>query len=107
MAWETRGNNRYYYQKKRVAGKVVSEYVGRGVMAREIALMDLEEKKERYDRNRVMRQQEEEFGLFNQQVVQLSSLVKGAVEIYFIVSGFHKHKGQWRRRRDVNKQRSG
>lgn len=107
MAWETRGNNRYYYRKKRKAGKVVSEYVGSGLAAQEIALMDLEERKERYNRNMIMRQQKEEFGVLDQQVTQLSLLVRGAIEIFFIVSGFHKHKGQWRRRRDVNNQRQG
>jgi hypothetical protein len=101
MAWERRGNNIYYYRKKREAGRVISKYVGKGVMAREIASMDLAERKERYDRIRAMRQQEEEFGLFDNQVTQVSLLVDQMVGGFLIIVGFHKHKGQWRRRRDA------
>ncbi|MFH1622252.1 MAG: hypothetical protein ABIA97_03930 [Candidatus Omnitrophota bacterium] len=75
-------------------------------MAREIALLDLAERKERYDRIRVIKQQEEEFGFFDNQVTQVSLLVDQIVRGFLIVAGFHKHKGQWRRQRDVNKQRA-
>ena len=30
MGWETRGNNTYYYRKRRVGPSVVSEYAGSG-----------------------------------------------------------------------------
>jgi D-Tyr-tRNAtyr deacylase len=105
MGWETRGNNLYYYRKKRIVGRVVSEYVGRGLMAQEIELMDLTERKERYDRIRAMRQQKEEFGFFDNQVSQMNLLVDHMVGGFLIISGFHKYKGQWRRRRNVNYKR--
>lgn len=37
MAWEKRGNRSYFYQKKRIGGKVKSEYVGAGEVAELIA----------------------------------------------------------------------
>ena len=106
MGWEARGSNSYYYRKKRIAGRVVSEYVGRGTMAREIALMDVAERKERYEKIRNIKQQREEFGLFDNQVTQVGLLVDQIVGGFLIIAGFHKHKGQWRRQRDVNKQRT-
>ena len=33
MGWETRRNQRYYYYKQRLNGKVVSTYMGRGTAA--------------------------------------------------------------------------
>ncbi|MFH1698776.1 MAG: hypothetical protein ABH882_06940 [Candidatus Omnitrophota bacterium] len=106
MAWEARGNNIYYYRKKRIARRVISEYVGRGEMAREIALMDLAERKERYNRIMIIRQQREEFGLFDNQVVRVNLFVSKMVVAFLIITGFHKHKGQWRRQRYVNKQKA-
>ena len=40
MAWETRGNREYLYRKKRVNGRVVSEYVGTGFQAELIARIE-------------------------------------------------------------------
>jgi len=40
MAWETRGGHSYYYRKKRMGNKVLSEYVGKGLVAQEIASKD-------------------------------------------------------------------
>lgn len=106
MAWEARGRNLYYYRKKRIGRTVVSEYVGRGLAAQKIALMESAERKKRYETIRAMRQQEEEFSSFNNRVTQGSLLVDQMVKGFLIIAGFHKHKGQWRRRRDVNKSRT-
>ena len=46
MGWETRGNGKYYYRKRRIGDKVVSEYVGTGPGAELIA-----ELQRNYDRN--------------------------------------------------------
>lgn len=99
MAWEERGNNKYYYRKKKIDGRVISEYVGRGVRAQKIALIDLTMRKDRKEERRNIRQQKEKFCLFNNQVIQMSSLVNQMVGGFLIISGFHKHKGQWRRKR--------
>ena len=105
MAWEPRGNNIYYYRKKRIDGKVISEYVGKGVRAQKIASMYLavKEKKKKEDDN--IRQQKKQFYLLNNQIIQMSLLSDQMVGYFLTTAGFHKHKGQWRRRRDVNKRR--
>lgn len=104
MAWETRGNNIYYYRKRRVGCRVISEYIGRGAIAQEIAFMDLETKEERLEKSRRVEQQLGEFSLFENQVTQVSLLVDRIVGGFLVISGFHKRKGQWRRRRDANGQ---
>lgn len=37
MAWEQRGNNRYYYRKRWERGRCVSEYLGTGATAQLLA----------------------------------------------------------------------
>lgn len=106
MSWETRGNNSYYYQKKRVNGKVVSEYVGKGFLAQEIALMDLAERQERNKEAEVMKKESTELKLLDQQVTQVTSFIKQLLEGVLIISGFHKHKGQWRKVRNGKNRRS-
>ncbi|PIY82936.1 MAG: hypothetical protein COX96_04555 [Candidatus Omnitrophica bacterium CG_4_10_14_0_2_um_filter_44_9] len=101
MAWETRGNNSYYYRKKRVCRKVVSEYVGKGLVAQDIYLMDLAERQERNEEAKVIKEEKNEFKLLDRQVMQSISVIGRMVEGFLAVSGFHKHKGQWRGMRNV------
>lgn len=105
MAWEERGNNKYYYRKKKIDGRVISEYVGKGARAQQIALLDLKIRQDRKEESINIRQQKEKFYLFNNQVIQMSLLVDRMVGGFLIIAGFHQYKGQWRRRRDVNKRR--
>ena len=40
MPWEKRSNNRYYYRRRKVGGRVIAEYVGSGVLADLAAYLD-------------------------------------------------------------------
>jgi len=40
MGWEKRGNRIYYYKKRRVGKKVISEYFGNGILAEETEIID-------------------------------------------------------------------
>jgi adenylosuccinate synthase len=100
MAWETRGNNRYYYRKKKVGCKVVSEYVGKGPVAQELASMDLVERQERNRELGVIRKERYELGLLDRQVMQSILVMDRMVEVFLRMLGFHKHKGQWRKVRN-------
>jgi hypothetical protein len=95
MAWESRGNNRYYYRKRWVGKKVVSEYVGKGPAAEEAAGLDLERRKRlREDRDRM--------NSLLLQIKRIDYTIKGVITGVLLASGFHNHKGQWRKKRDVN-----
>ena len=100
MAWETRGNNSYYYRKKKVGGKVVSEYVGRGLLVQEIASMDSAERQRKNKEIAAMMQERSEFQLLDQRTTQATSFIKQIIEGVFLISGLHKHKGQWRKMRN-------
>ena len=56
MAWEKRGNNSYYYQKRRIGDRVVSDYIGAGPVAEMIALTDADERQRKeYERQQWQR----------------------------------------------------
>jgi hypothetical protein len=101
MALERRGNRTYYYRKRRVGRRVVSEYAGSG----EEAVLG-----ERLDRcGRMAAEWQRQCGreeLANtaageQPTRDLSVLVSGLTKLALVEAGCHTHKGTWRRRRNV------
>lgn len=100
MAFEMRRNgNAYLYRKVRTGGRVVSEYVGRGEFARLMYSVDrLTREREGAERAQARGQAQAEraaerdaWGLLAQ-AEQLAALA-------MLAAGFHRHRGQWRRRR--------
>ncbi len=100
MAWETRGNGRYYYQKRRMEQQVISQYVGRGEFAQIVAQLDeLEREKrdfERWEREQMQKELEEDREL-DQLLDEVVDMVRGMKTAVLLVHGFHTHKRQWRR----------
>ncbi len=100
MAWEQRAGRLYYYQKRRQGNRVISEYVGSGHLARLAGALD------KHDQERRRRDREERSGqqadlhLAELHIRRLSSSVLSVVQITLMVSGFHYHKGQWRKVRN-------
>lgn len=97
MAWDRRG---YYYQSRKVAGRVQREYFGRGPLADLTAEMDyvqrLRRKAEREARE-AERARADCLDDLMQEVNEVTDLVAEAV---LVASGYHQHKrGEWRRRR--------
>lgn len=101
MAWETRGNNSYYYRKRRIGEKVVSEYIGKGRVAEDIVDLDLAERQFQKEALDQEKRDFDEIEALSLQVTEAENLIKHILSIYLIASGFHKHKGQWRRKRNV------
>jgi hypothetical protein len=100
MGWEKRGNNLYYYRKKRDGDRVMSEYVGNGRMAQRISVEDREERERKWKEIEAMAQKRDSFRVVDQHAVQTSRLIKQVAEVFLIMAGYHKHKGQWRKARN-------
>ena len=102
MAWEKRGRHGpYYTQSRRVDGRVVREYVGRGPLAEIIAQADEAEREaRRLERGREREQMEQDReldDLFGAYSAGVDELLRGVLE----AAGYHRHKrGEWRRRRE-------
>jgi hypothetical protein len=95
MAWETRRNGRYYYNKVWRAGTCQSEYVGTGLIAdlsahdRAQAAFERDEWRALVDGERAL----------DQEIDGVLATIRTLRDAVLIASGYHRHKGQWRKRR--------
>lgn len=96
MAWESRHKRqRYYYRKRRVGGRVVSEYVGAGPAAMLIAEMDQIEREDTQEKRAEQLKMLAQDLDINQTLDLTIHLAKAAL----LLAGCHTHKGEWRYRR--------
>ena len=97
MAWEERNGHRYYYRKRREGDRVVSEYLGSGLMVEQYA-QACQEKEKSIKRERERRR---EMTATSAQVDDICKTLNNAVRAWLLASGYHQHKRQWRKRRNV------
>lgn len=99
MAWEIRGNRRYYYRKRRIGDKVFSEYIGAGVIAEALAQLD------EVDRQQVLLQREERLQALaadrrlDRKISELVNQVRSLITLVMVAQGYRTHKRQWRKKR--------
>jgi hypothetical protein len=101
MAWESRGNRLYYYRKKRQGNRVISEYVGTGSSAMLLAQSDGLRREESLRIQAKWQAQKSEFREMEADLDHLNEIVCVLVRATLLASGYHPHKGQWRKNRDV------
>ena len=99
MAWETRGNNRYFYQKERIGDKVKSSYIGTGELADLIARCEKSRRIEKLIEEDLQRLQRLNAEIIDEQLNEISELNRSLVDALFLLNGFHQHKRQWRKKR--------
>lgn len=99
MGWEKRGKGMYYYTKKRVGKRVVSEYKGSGLFAQLFSELDNDKRLERNYNHTQRKEQKDKTTGINKDVDQLTELTDGLVRAVLLTSGYHPHKGQWRKSR--------
>jgi len=99
MSWETRGNNRYYYRRRKVDGRVISEYIGAGGVAKALAELDDIERQERQQAAAEWRALVDTDRRQVATLAELDDLVRSAVAGVLIANGYHTHKRQWRKMR--------
>lgn len=102
MVWERRGNSCYYYRKKRIGNRIVSEYIGSGETAFLFARLDeigSEEKNIEREKDALIRQ---ELAAKSLCIERLHKANAEIVEFVLKSLGFHRHKGQWRKKRNAD-----
>lgn len=105
MGWEKRGLGQYYYRKKRVNGRVVSEYVGSGILAEATLMLDQVEKG-KTDLEKIEQQiEKEQAAAIDQAVDQNLVSIGELIESTLIAYGYHKVKGEWRKREQTKRTR--
>lgn len=103
MGLETRNGRQYYYSKKRVNGRVVSTYEGKGELADLLAdarIAERNEAKEKAEAERAVLEIEQE------PVRRIASLLdeqerfcQAIEDALFLGRGYHKHSRTWRKMR--------
>jgi hypothetical protein len=99
VAWERRGSNLYYYQSERVDGRVRKKYVGAGEVAQAIAHADETIRRSRAaqsERGRVELEEARTLVSAGEELCEAADILAVAE---LVAAGYHRHKGQWRRRR--------
>jgi hypothetical protein len=102
MAWEGRPDctNRYYTRSRKMGGRVVREYIGRGPLADLAAAQDAAERQARStarERLRVIAARDAPAFLA---LAKLDRLLDGLAAAHLLEAGYHRHhRGEWRRRR--------
>jgi hypothetical protein len=99
MAFEERNGRLYYYRKVREDGRVRSEYVGSGEAASLWAAMTELDRADRESERAVRRADQERERAEEREVSDWFERIEAVADAAMFAAGFHRHKGQWRRRR--------
>ncbi len=100
MGWETRkrGTRRYYTRSRREGGRVLRQYIGGGTLGRLAAQLDEIERRQREKEIAYWREERERFEQNAAFVRELEEATEILSQAHLIVAGFHKRRGEWRRR---------
>ena len=101
VGWEYRGNRLYYYHKKRIGQRVVSEYVGTGLAGEIAEIFDGEDRRETEHKRRELRKLKTSAQAIDSQVSQVDKYTRAIAQACLLLAGYHTHKGQWRKLRNV------
>ena len=100
MGWENRSGQMYYYRKKRIGKQIVSEYIGSGVLAEAIALIDTEKRKNAKWKLQEWKQLKTEVKEIDQNLDLAGNWIRALIRANMLLTGYHPHKGQWRKNRN-------
>lgn len=99
MGWEQRNGSSYYYRKERSGGHVRSVYVGKGMFAALAADLDVIERDKKETEREAFRLEVKKQNEIDAQIDEVCRITESLTRAALIASGFHLHRGQWRRKR--------
>jgi hypothetical protein len=103
MPWETRGGRSYYYRKERRGGRVFSVYEGGGLGGQLAEARETAEREKRAQSRAELRREMARQDAIDAQVEASWKVAERAARALLEAAGFHRHKRQWRLRRDEAK----
>jgi len=90
----------YWYQSRREGNRVISEYIGSGPFAADLAaLSNLTAEMRRHERWEEQRAIDADREI-DRQIDEINGLIRMLTAVELMAKGYHTHKGQWRRRRN-------
>lgn len=100
MSWETRGNNRYYYRRRRVGGQTVAEYLGNDWLAEIAAAQDEADRQARAAAAAEWQALVEDERQTAATLATVDDLVGALTAGVLLANGYHTHRRQWRKMSD-------
>jgi len=100
MSIETRGNNRYFYTKRRVGRRVVSTYVSGGSLGVLMYRVHQHEQQDRAEQRRAWAAERAKLEAADALLAELATVVHELMVATLHANGYHQHKRQWRKKRD-------
>ena len=103
MSWECRnGAGRYYTRSRRVGGRIVREYLGKGIYAERAHQLDLAERQERQETRSQSRARLQSERVVEAEIKDYYAAVEAVLRNSLVRAGFHQHaRGPWRKRRAI------
>lgn len=99
MGWD---KGRYYTRSRKVNGRVVREYIGRGEVAELAAQSDAINHADREARREARRAEKAKLDALDASVQELDELANLLARAALLAAGYRQHnRGEWRRRRKV------
>jgi len=92
---------RYWYRSVRVGRRVIKEYLGTGELAQTMAEIDVLERQERDLAREAIRAERARENEIDRELDAMGAQVRALTGAVLEAHGYHKHKGQWRKRRDA------
>jgi hypothetical protein len=98
MGWD---KGRYYTRSRKVNGRVVREYVGKGRVAELAAQTDALVREQRRLDALARRGEKADLAALDAELKALSEATDRLARAALVAAGFHQHKrGEWRRKRE-------
>ena len=108
MSWERRGRGgRYYTRSRRVDGRVVREYIGKGPHAEFVAQMDALQRRGREEQARAWRNEREGMEALDRSFEELHEAARVLTHATLLAAGYRQHnRGEWRKVRGYDNSES-
>jgi hypothetical protein len=103
MSWETRGNNRYYYRRRKVGGQIETEYIGSGTVADFIAKQDEHDRAQRAAAAAEWQAMVDEERQTAAIIAKVDDLVSALTVGVLLANDYHTHRRQWRKMSDFGR----
>ncbi len=101
MGWESRerGKGAYYYRSVREGNRVRKEYCGGEMLGQWAAQRDEFARRRREEESAYYKEERRRFQESAAFLEEIGSVMDTLVRAHLIAHGFHKKRGEWRRRR--------
>jgi hypothetical protein len=100
VGWKYINGHGYYYRCEREGGRVETTYLGGGERGLVAELLDAEERAEQEAERESARVEREQAEAEERAVAEWFDGVQAVADAAMVAAGYHRHKGQWRRRRE-------